>query len=764
MATQTVKRNAMAALVVIGIALWIAAAFLMVQSVQNSARFSALHGWILLINAAGSLTLLVLIVVRLLRLMRAWRARVIGSRLEARMVWMFGVLAITPILLLFYFSIEFINRGIDSWFNVEVRQGLNDALTLSRAALDLRMRENLDSTQSVARELEADEQASLTSLGELRRRSGAIELTLFGVNSRILATSAEKPEGDLPLRPTEEIVWQVRQGHSYVNLDPTTGGGYSIRVAVAVQPQRTGMPPRLLQAIFPVETRISALADNVESSYQQYAAKARLREPLKTSFKLTLTLVLLMATFTALYGAFWVARRLVQPIQVLVRGTRAVAEGDFDTRLPLTSHDELGMLVHSFNDMTKRLARAREDTRHSQQAVEAERANLEVILARLSTGVISLEPDLRIRTMNQAAASILRGDLDRSDDLDRMIGQPLTAVASGAPIFEQFAEASRAHLDRGEAEWREQMELRSGTSRRSLMCACTVLPGEAERPSGYVLVFDDITALLQAQRDAAWGEVARRLAHEIKNPLTPIRLSAERLRHKLLSGMNPADALILERGTHTIVQQVEAMKDMVNAFSEYARTPKMDIAAFDLNQLVTEVTDLYRAQDAQRPGRRRLQVTLDPELGVAGLSELEADRGRIRQLLHNLIANACEALEGHVDAQVSVATHLTSRSTGAFAEIVVEDNGPGFSTDVLGRMFDPYVTTKPKGTGLGLAIVKKIVEEHGGRIEAQNNPSATGSGARIHVELPLLAANRGAANRTETARVGAGVEVRRERA
>jgi PAS domain S-box-containing protein len=534
----------------------------------------------------------------------------------------------------------------------------------------------------------------------------------------------------LPSRPSEEIAWQVRQRRSYANLEPIAGGGYLIRTVAAVRPNRPGGEARVLQAIFPVEGRLSELADTVETAYQQYAEKARLREPLKSSFRLTLTLVLLVSTFGALYGAFWAARRLVQPIQALVKGTRAVAQGDFNTRLPLTSHDELGMLVHSFNDMTKRLSRAREETRRSQFAVETERTNLAVILARLSTGVISLQADLTIRTLNQSAATIL------GTDIDSVIGKPLVEASAGLPLFEQFVQASRAHLDAGEAEWREQFTLRADSSRRALMCACTTLPGDAEQAGGYVIVFDDITALLQAQRDAAWGEVARRLAHEIKNPLTPIRLSAERLRHKLLGSMNPSDAQILERATHTIVQQVEAMKEMVNAFSEYARTPSMDIARFDLNQLVLEVTDLYRAQDAQR----RLKIVLDKDLG-----EVEADRGRVRQVLHNLITNAFEAAEGREDASISVSTQAVTRSATpaltatVVAQIVIEDNGPGFSSEVLGRMFDPYVTTKPKGTGLGLAIVKKIIEEHGGRIEAENR--ITG-GARIRVELPLIAMNR----------------------
>jgi len=754
--SQAVRRAVVAVLAGVGIALWIAAALLMAQSVQNSAQFSELHVWILLINAAGLLVLAVLIGGRLLRLIRDWRERTIGSRLEARMVWMFGFLAMAPLLVLFYFSVEFISRGIDSWFNVEVRQGLSDALTLSRAALDLRVRENLATTQEMVSDLEGQrgltQIETIRAVSNLRQKHGAVEVTLLGANSRIIATSADRPVDALPSRPNDEIAWQVRQTRAYANLEPIAGGGYEIRTVAAVRPARPGAESRILQAIFPVEGRLSELADTVETAYQQYAEKGRLREPLKTSFRLTLLLVLLVSTFGALYGAFWAARRLVQPIQALVRGTRAVAQGDFNTRLPLTSHDELGMLVHSFNDMTRRLARTREEARRSQLAVEVERTNLAVILARLSTGVISLQVDLTVRTLNQAAASILGADMER------VVGKQLSAAGEESPLFEQFADAVSAHLKEGDADWREQITLRAESSRRALMCACTTLPSDTEEaggPGGYVIVFDDITALLQAQRDAAWGEVARRLAHEIKNPLTPIRLSAERLRHKLLGSMNANDAQVLERATHTIVQQVEAMKEMVNAFSEYARTPAMDITRFDLNQLVLEVTDLYRAHDVQR----RLKVSLDTQLG-----EVEADRGRIRQVLHNLITNAFEASEGRDDAVVSVATQSAARSVGgatqSVAQIVIEDNGPGFAADVLGRMFDPYVTTKPKGTGLGLAIVKKIIEEHGGRIDAENR--ATG-GARIRVELPLVAAARNQGGRVPQA-LAAETAARRESA
>jgi nitrogen fixation/metabolism regulation signal transduction histidine kinase len=385
--------------------------------------------------------------------------------------------------------------------------------------------------------------------------------------------------------------------------------------------------------------------------------------------------------------------------------------------------------VTSFNDMTKRLGRAREETRRSQQAVEAERAGLAVILARLSTGVVSLAPDLTVRTANQAASAILGVDLEAA------VGSPFESSINDGELFTRFLRDVKSKLDAGELDWREQLELSSDTGRRVLMCACTELPTDGGGASGVVLVFDDITMLLQAQRDAAWGEVARRLAHEIKNPLTPIQLAAERMQRKFQGSMNAQDAQILERATHTIIAQVDAMKQMVNAFSEYARAPDLHFSPFDLNQLITEVADLYRAHESTAG----IKLSLSPLL-----TTISADRVRIRQILNNLLTNSLEALEGRPAGQVEIETHIAEDGPKHMAAIVVSDNGPGFQRDLIGTIFDPYVTSKPKGTGLGLAIVKKIVEEHGGRIEADNRRSG---GARVRILLPLGEGLRGAGSR-----------------
>ena len=739
---RQIKRLIYTVVMLAGAVLWIAALLLLSQTAQNSEDFSRLQNRILVINAAGVLVLLLLIGGNLIRLIRDYRRHVPGSRLKARMVTMLVVLAVLPLLLVYLFAVQFINRGIDSWFNVDVEQGLRDALSLSQTALAIQMRGHLENTEAM-NELLSDlsRRDLIPELGALRRESGAQELSIYGANSQILATSSDSPTAAVPDYPTEELVFQLRQGRPFVALEPLGGAQFQIRTAITLDSRSPGAEPRILQGIFAVDQQLSGLAEQVQASYNQYAELAFLRTALKYSFTLTLSLVLLLALLLAVYGAFFSARRLVAPIQQLVAGTRAVAKGDFDTRLPMPARDEIGFLVNSFNDMTKRLAKAHHEARSSQAQVESERANLAVILARLSTGVVALEADLTIRTANQAAGAIL------GVDLEGRVGESLATAAEDKPLLEQFLTISQGHLERGESEWREQIVLRGEVGRRVLMCACTVLPGEGAEPGGYVVVFDDITALLQAQRDAAWGEVARRLAHEIKNPLTPIQLSAERLRRKFVAADEIAEDALVDRATHTIIQQVEAMKEMVNAFSDYARAPDIQISRFDMNQLVAEVAELYRHQ--QRP--LSLNLSLD-----SGLPPVEADAGRMRQVLHNLIRNALEALDGVTEPRIDITTEYSSRDEDSIVEIRVADNGPGFQTDIVEQVFDPYVTSKAKGTGLGLAIVKKLVEEHGGSIQARN---AERGGAEISILLPVEGRASDIAPRMQRAR-----ENRRERA
>jgi nitrogen fixation/metabolism regulation signal transduction histidine kinase len=722
MVARTLKRASYTILAAIGVGLVLVALFLLSRTAQNSDDFDRLHNVILAINIAGVIVLFVFLVGNLARLLKEYRTHVPGAKLKARIVGMFVGLAVLPLLVVFYFSIQFINRGIDTWFSADVGEGLENALALSRAALEMQMRQHLYATQQISQRLgDVSERQLIFELSMLRRESGASEITIYGSNNQILATSSDSSAGALPRPLAEEVLLQTQQDRPYVSLDPDD---FEIRTAVTFSYRGRGEPIGVLQAHFPVTERLARMAQSVERSYNEYQELVFLRAPLKSTFSLTLTVVLMLSLLAAIYGALILSRRLVQPIQDLVAGTRAVAEGDFSTRLPTPTRDEIGFLISSFNDMTQRLASARREASLSQALVEAERANLEVILARLSTGVLALENDMRIRTANQASGAILGVDLEHRS------GELLADVAKGRPLLEQFLDVARVHLGAGETDWREQIVLRGEVGRRVLTCACTTLPGDESHAAGYVIVFDDITALLQAQRDAAWGEVARRLAHEIKNPLTPIQLSAERMRRKYLDSMSEDEGQILDRATHTIVQQVEAMKEMVNAFSDYARAPDIEVGTFDMDKLVHEVVDLYRAQESG------IDITLmsDPSMPV-----VEADIGRVRQILHNLVRNATEALENTRDGRIDVHVSVAEIDGKNFVQIKVEDNGPGFEEGSISQVFDPYVTTKPKGTGLGLAIVKKLVEEHIGSIRAYNHAEC---GAVISIRLPLNEAAR----------------------
>ena len=723
MDTRALKRWGLRALILLGCGAGVWALLLLVQVAENSTDFNRRQPWILLLNTCAVLALGVLLTRKLVQLYRDFQNHVPGSRLTARTVGMFGTLVVVPLLIVYLFALEFLNYGIDSWFRVEFKHGLNDALVLSRSALELRLREQARSTEEFAHTIANVNGPDLAvRLDAERRAVQAADVTVYDSNGGVVGLSSS-PGSRLPARPPPGMLLQIAAGHSYVSLESRYNGLATI-VTAAPLPRGSEVPPgRFVLIDYDVPQELSRLADAVQSAYSNYGDMSATRRPLKINFMLTLTLVLLITMLAAVYGAVWSAQRLTRPVKDLIAGTRAVGKGDFGTRLPLPSRDEMGFLVHSFNDMTKRLRRSREEAALSRQAVERERERLAVILSRLSSGVLVVDAQLQLRSANQSAGAILRSDLGG------LVGQSLTAGAGATTLLAGFVSALSARLASGEREWREQLSLKDEAGTRVLLWACTPLPdvGDAAR---LVIVFDDVTELLNAQRSAAWGEVARRLAHEIKNPLTPIQLSAEQLRRQLLRGLDSQHARVLERATQTIVQQVDAIKQMVDAFSEYARAPEVQLARFSLNQLAAEMVELYRLQD---PGIG-IDIELDPQL-----PEIEADRGRVRQILANLLSNAIEALSGIGAAAITVRTRWVLTAPLAQAEITISDNGPGFRDDILGRAFEPYVTSKARGTGLGLAIVQRIVEEHGGRISAEN---LVAGGARVRVLLPATADRR----------------------
>ncbi|MGE5153427.1 MAG: ATP-binding protein [Bdellovibrio bacteriovorus] len=696
---------------------------LMRDAVENSEELSRAFVPLLFMVLTGLLVLAVLVAVNVVKLVRRYRQQAAGSRLTLRIVALFVLISLLPVGVVYYFSLGFLLRGIDSWFDVEIGRAMQDALALNQASLDLNQRVLGKYTEQLLAGIQDRSSTAIAlSLNSLRRQAGAEELTVYGSGGQVLGTANQDPAKLVPSVAEREIQQELRSGNNYVGLEPGPGDDLVVRVLV----QDPGGRPMTMQAIFPTSARISELSDGLETAFNRYKELAYLRESLKLSFSLTLSLVLLFGLMAALIAAFHTARRLVAPIADIARGTRAIAAGDYEQQLPLPKHDdELAFLVASFNTMTRRIAQARDAAARSQQAVETQRAYLETVLGRLSSGVIAFDDAQRLRTANPAARQILGLTLDGDSP------PSLPELEREQPWLSPWTEVVGRHIA-GAQDWRAEITLHRAEGRQTLLCRGSALPltdsaqGGEER--GHVVVFDDITTLITAQRDAAWGEVARRLAHEIKNPLTPIQLSAERLRHKLLPKSAEPEVQILDRATRTIIQQVEAMKSMVNDFSDYARSPQIQVEPFELDRLVKEVMDLYKSAGAGSIALR---------LGAPG-AQVRGDPLRLRQVIHNLVKNALEALEGRPDGQIEVATSRPEDPDLELVQLQVTDNGPGFDASVRDRLFEPYVTGKSKGTGLGLAIVKKIIEEHGGIIAAEN----TGSGALIRIRLPVWQVDR----------------------
>jgi nitrogen fixation/metabolism regulation signal transduction histidine kinase len=687
---------------------------LMSSAVQNSAELSRYFVPLLIFNLAGMFVLIVLISYNSIRLIRQYLRHSAGSRLTLRMVLIFILISLLPVGVVYYYSFSFLQGGIDSWFDVKIDQAMEDARDLAQASLSLNQRVWLKYTeQQLLSIADTSESALSLTIAKLRQQSGALELSLSDPTGQIIAYSNAVADELVPAKPDDYIMQRLREGNSYVGL-AREKDELMIRVAVADPLGR----PYIIQGLYPASERVSVLSEKLEVAYNRYKELSFLRQSLKRNFSLTLFLVLMFAMLSAVWAAFLSARRMVAPIANIAAGTKSVAEGDYDRRLPVPRRaDELAFLVASFNTMTRRIRQARDQAAESQREVEGQRAYLEAVLARLSSGVLTFNAQRKLRTANPAAEKIL------GTNFNRLIDLPVQGLAHESPILRQFVEGLEGPLRQADEEWRGELTLYGGEGRKVLICRTTPFAQPNGR-KGHIVLFDDVTALIRAQRDAAWGEVARRLAHEIKNPLTPIQLSAERLRHKYLKDMPKQDAEVLDRATHTIVQQVEAMKSMVNDFSEYARPPQMGLKPIKPDTLIGEIVDLYRGTQG---------VAFEIDLSATH-ARIEADPLRIRQVIHNLVKNAVEALDGNKQGKISLVSRVMSRDEHPFYEIRVQDNGPGFGEAMIQQLFEPYVTSKPKGTGLGLAIVKKIVEEHGGIIWAEN----CDRGACMVVQLPML--------------------------
>jgi nitrogen fixation/metabolism regulation signal transduction histidine kinase len=681
--------------------------YLLASASANTGLFSESYPFLLAINGIVTVTLAATVIYQLVRLWREYRNQRFGSRLKYRMVMMFALMALLPGLAVYAVSIQFVVRSIESWFNVQVDSALKGGIALGQNALDYLVEQLRDKAATMALDIENQATISAAQVNRLREWGGVGSVTVFGANGQVLVSAID---GDavrlLPDTPQPHELRRALQGRGLSVIEDGPDERLIIRVLVPLEGRGLAKASRLLQLTQPVPETFSQHAGAVQEAYRDYQQLTLARGNLKHLYSLTLTLTLLMALLTAIAVAFILARRLAAPLRILAEGTEAVAQGDFSPRRALPARDELGILTHSFNQMTRQLEEARAQAENSRVEVESARAYLESVLTHLSAGVLVFSAEDTLRVANRGALDILGDDLNNFGDI-ALAEWPRHPVLRDT-LLEGFA----SH----EGDWQTELEIpRPDSTPMTLLIHGSHLPENTG--GGLVVVFDDITRLIEAQRTAAWADIARRLAHEIKNPLTPIQLSAERLAVKLSPGLDDVKQQMLDRSIQTIVNQVEAVKNLVNAFRDYARLPVPTLAPLDLGELMREILHLYEST----PAKILLQIPIDLPL-VMG------DASQVRQIIHNMLQNALDALTDQGNAEIA----LELRDEGDWVLLSCQDNGPGFPPEVLARSFEPYFTTKAKGTGLGLAMIKKIVTEHGGDVKIANRDGG-GAGMRIHL-------------------------------
>jgi nitrogen fixation/metabolism regulation signal transduction histidine kinase len=707
-------------LLLVCVGLGVAAVFLLASVSTNTALFSEYYPVLLGVNLVIAVLLAAMVTYQLVSLRQKLKAGVFGAKLTLRLVMLFGLMAVMPGALIYGVSVQFVSQSIESWFEVRLDSALESGLNLGRSNLDGRLKELSAKAERMALTLSTRTPSEhVTVLNTLREQAAVDEAALFTVRGKVLAFTGNELSGIAPEPPSPAAMRQIRLQQPYSAIESVPDRGLYLRVLAPVDVVSLTEDARVLQLLQAVPAQLAHDAEVVQSGYREYQELQLSRRGLKRLYAITLTLTLLLALLSSLGLAFVLSNRLSAPLSALVEGTRAVAQGDFSRRAAVASRDELGQLTQSFNSMTLQLAEAQSRVERNQAQLAHAKTYLESVLTHLSAGVLTFDASMRLRSANPSAAQILGADSAA------LIGSSVKEWPDRETSFASLAQALAEAFDGAVGtEWQRQVEreLKDGT--QVLLLRATRF-GEAEN-AGLIVVFDDVTHLLQAQRDAAWAEVARRLAHEIKNPLTPIQLSAERLQLKLEPKLETADAEILARSTQTIVNQVAALKRMVDAFSQYARTPEPAMRVLDMNGLIREVLALYESLGSSM----KLNLASD-------LPAVQGDATQLRQVIHNLLQNAQDALGGAEAPRIEIATAVRDGR----AEFSVTDNGTGFPEHLMKRAFEPYVTTKPRGTGLGLSIVRKIVEEHNGEVTITN---VAPHGARIAIVLPPAVSNAGA--------------------
>jgi nitrogen fixation/metabolism regulation signal transduction histidine kinase len=694
--------------------------FLLTLATRNRAFYEQNFAWLAGVNVAVAVLLFLVIVWLAMRLIMRLRRGKFGSQLLLKLAAIIGLVGVLPGVLIYAVSYQFVAMSIESWFDVRVESALAAGLNLGRTTLDTLSADLSGKTRMAAEELaRLPSTSALLAMERLRRQLGASDMVLWSSSGQALATAGASRFDFTPNRPATAVLRSVRANRVVTQIEGLEEGSDGaeqaelavgqarIKVLALVRAPGFGLEDesRYLQVAVPLPAALVTDALAVQVANREYQERALGREGLRRMYIGTLTLSLFLSVFGAVLLAVLLGNQMVRPLLVLAEGMREVAQGDLSPKAALTSRDELAGLTRTFAHMTQDLADARNAVQLSMQQVDAARSNLQTILDNLTAGVAVLDEQGRLRSVNPGAARILRTPLVLH------MGQSLAEVpgleAFGANVLAQFDRFLSEDTPHEGGHWQQSFEL-GPHGRTPLDEGVTLIARGALLPNNErLLVFDDVSEMVSAQRAQAWGEVARRLAHEIKNPLTPIQLSAERLAMKLEGKVQPAEQAILNKSVRTIVDQVDAMKRLVNEFRDYARLPAAHLVATDLNALVRDILVLY--DHAVVPVRCELDEHIPPVM---------ADPQQMRQILHNLVQNAQDAMAGQPDAFVLLRTRHTEG--GQWVRLAVIDQGPGFAEHILKRAFEPYVTTKTKGTGLGLAVVKKMMEEHGGRVDISN--------------------------------------------
>ncbi|QSN61367.1 MULTISPECIES: PAS domain-containing sensor histidine kinase [unclassified Caballeronia] len=749
----------------------------------NTEFFDRYYGWLYAANVAVALIFMLIVISLTLIIVSRVRQGRFGTRLLAKLALIFALVGVLPGAIIYVVSYQFVSRSIESWFDVNVETALTSGLTLGRGMLETSLADFKNRGRQMSDQLASADPSSLTlTLLRLRDQFGVQDAVVFerprdqynredlnagGPLQRVagLRTIAQASGNYYSLLPTNEptsAMLKEAQDRPFgaiegeIDGDPKSNGpkgALRLRVITKIPDPTTTTEfqhvDRFLQIEQPVSQELARNADAVQRAYREYQEKRLGRTGLRKMYIGTLTLALFLATFIAMMLALALGNQLARPLFLLAQGTKEVAEGDYTPKREINSRDELGFLTQSFNAMTRQLSEARAAVENNRIALEHSKAYLESILANLTAGVFVFDRQFRLTTANRGAERIFRQPFRalQGHSLDQID----VLAEFGAMVKKAFAERDAAAIGSGHptgdrGHWQQQVAVTvPGENdpltllvRGTQLLSATESDTEDAETTGYVVVFDDISDVISAQRSVAWGEVARRLAHEIKNPLTPIQLSAERLQMKLADKLAPQDAEVLKRASTTIVNQVQAMKHMVDDFREYARTPPAVLGNLQLNDLVGEVLALYGIEEGKSP------IKVD----LAKLPVIRGDATQIRQVIHNLLQNAQDAVADVPEPRVLLETRTVeygepdaSGHARVAVRLSVSDNGAGFPARILSRAFEPYVTTKAKGTGLGLATVKKIVDEHGARIDIRNR-SKTGDvveGAQISILFLQLA-------------------------